>query len=304
MSKDLILTGKNADLPEHLKHLQGAAADSNSLVSGFDSAPSLSVRGKQFRFQNGDDERVLPAGATVEVILLAADPEDKLAKAYYAKAWSPDSNEAPDCFSSDGERADPFVEAPIHQGCAGCPMNQFGTGKNPDGSPGKGKACSDHKKLFLVEANNPKGDIYVLRVPATSLKALSGYGRKLSRQGVTFKVVSTEISFVDAVHPQLDFNATGWISEEALKIIEARMESGELEALLPSKNVMHVDKKIEVVEEQAALPPPPKAELPPPPKAEPVKTMTAAANGITLQQYLDSGWTEQQLIDAGYMEIK
>ena len=50
--------------------------------------------------------------------------------------------------------------------------------------------------------------------------------------------------------------------------------------------------------------PPPAANVPvAPAQAQPIKRMTAAAGGFTLEQYLANGWTEEGLVQAGMLEI-
>lgn len=41
------------------------------------------------------------------------------------------------------------------------------------------------------------------------------------------------------------------------------------------------------------------APQPPAPAAPATLTMTAAANGMTYQQYVDAGWSDDQMIQAG-----
>lgn len=67
----------------------------------------------------------------------------------------------------------------------------------------------------------------------------------------------------------------------------------------------------------AAAPPPPSAVAPPPPTvpdpafvanagvpAGPVYTMTALANGMSRQMYIDGGWTDDALLSHGYMTVQ
>ena len=90
-----------------------------------------------------------------------------------------------------------------------------------------------------------------------------------------------------------------YLLENEAPIAVTRSHSEELQLALPSLNKLDAPA-------QPALPPstPPSAALPAPPKPEPKKVMTAKANGVDLQGFLDKGWTEQQLIENGYMEIQ
>lgn len=296
MSKDMILMGDGAALPAHLQQYQEEAKKAAELVTGFNSLPSLSIKGKQFRLTKDDKEVVYPMGQAIEVIILAADPPKGVAKSYYKSAYREGVDELPDCFSSDGIVPDSFSEHKQAISCADCPHNAFGSGTDAAGDPTRGKACGDHKNLFVVEASDVNGAIYVLRVPATSLKDLSRYGRLLSKNGVPTQVLITELTFTDAVHPQLEFNGLRYLSDEEAAITVARSNCDELQMALPSKNKLEAPEREQLPPGEA-----PKPALPPPPKT---KVMTAKANDLSYQSFIDNNWTDAQLIENGYMELK
>jgi len=299
MSKDLIFQGDGAQLPDHLRQYSERTNKAASLVTSFNSLPRLSIRGKQFRLTKNEEEVAYPMGQALEVVILAADPEKGMAKSFYAGSYSKDSDEMPDCFSSDGLTPDSFVEAPKCRSCAECPNNVFGSGTDSSGNPSKGKACSDHKNLFVVEASELDQTIYVMRVPATSLKSLSQYGRKLSKHNLEPEFMVTALSFTDDEHPQLIFDAKRYCTADEVKITVARSDSDELGMALPSKNKLDAPA-------QAQLPPgePAVLELPSPPPAEPEYVMTAKAKGATLEAFYAKNWTDEMLIKQGYMEQK
>jgi hypothetical protein len=308
MSKELVFRGEGAALPAHLQeHAKGG--DAADLVTSFNSLPSLSIQGKQFRLKKDDGDVVIPMGKPIEVIILAADPAKGCAKTYYAGAWSPDDASVPDCFSADGIKPDSFVDVPVSASCVSCPKNAFGSGTDASGKATKGKACSDHKNLVVVEANNVGGPLFMLRVPATSLKALSQYGRKLAGQDLPFHVLVTELTFAEeTVHPQLVFNSVDWVAADVIDKIAERVNGEELQMALPSKNKLDAPKEAETLALPAGKPPEPtKLALPPPPAKEvvrePVKQMTAKAGRGTLEEFLAANWTEEALIEQGYMEI-
>jgi len=294
---DLVLMGDGTSLPEHLQQYSDEAKKAAELVSSFNSLPKLSIRGKQFRIEKEGDEVVYPAGQPLDVVILASDPPAGTAKSYYTAAYAPGSDEMPDCFSSDGVTPDSFVEKPQARSCTECPHNVFGSGVDQKGNATKGKACGDHKNIFLVEASDVNSDILVLRVPPTSLKALSQYGRALAKHGVAPPVMITQLSFTDNEHPQLLFKGVRYTSEEEATITMARSKSDELALALPSLN------QIEKLGEQAepALPSP---EVPALPAAPKEKVMTALAGGCTLEAFIAKGWTEEALIEHKYMELK
>jgi len=299
MSKDIILMGDGAALPAHLQQYQSEAAQAASLVTGFASLPKLSIKGKQFRIDKESEEVVYPMGQPIELVILAADPPKGCAKSFYKSSFIEGSDEMPNCFSSDSITPDSFVDAPEARSCAECPHNAFGSGTNAQGEATKGKACSDHKNLLVVEASDLEGPIYNLRVPATSLKGLSVYGRLLAKNGAPFQVIVTELTFSDAVHPQLVFNGVRYLDEAGAKTAVSRSKSDEVQLALPSQNQIAAPKP------QAQLAAPsPEPEMPPTPERIPVPTMLPLAKGATYEAFIDNGWTDDNLIKHGYMEIK
>ena len=209
-----ILQQGAAGLPAHLQQYSEHASSAASMVTGFNSLPKISLRGKQFRFVKDDKEFAYPMGQPFNCIILAADPEQGVAKAWYEKSYTnPDEAGVPDCFSADGKRPDPNSESAQFQGCAQCPKNMFGSGTDAQGNPSKGKACSDYKNLFVVESDKLDDPISVIRVPATSLKNLSAYGRDVARNNIPTFALVTQLSFTDAEYPQLEFKALSFLSE-------------------------------------------------------------------------------------------
>ena len=70
------ILNSGADIPEYLKQHQAEAEKTQTLVSGFLSLPKISIKGKQFRYTRGDEEQILPSGTPINLIILAADPEN------------------------------------------------------------------------------------------------------------------------------------------------------------------------------------------------------------------------------------
>ena len=84
-----------------------------------------------------------------------------------------ESGQMPDCFSRDLYSPDLAITHPQSKGCASCPNNQWGSDVRPDGTKGKGKACKEIRRLFVI----PEGHIspHVISTPPSSLKALGSY---------------------------------------------------------------------------------------------------------------------------------
>lgn len=306
MSNEIsIFDQKGANLPAHLQQYQQHAQDAAGFVTGFASLPKMSIKGKQFRYVKDDREVVYRMGQPLLCVILATDPPQGVSKAWYEGAYSEGAEfTLPDCFSADGVKPDGLAESPQARSCAECPKNAFGSGIDQQGNPTRGKACADVKNLFIVESHLLDEQVMVMRVPATSLKALSQYGRTLAQQNCPPQLIVTEITFSDAVHPQLEFRAVGWLEEaDAAKMIE-RSDSDEVQLALPSKNIIDVENVDAAPEKKpTALPSPPVEELPKP-DPRPVITMTEKAKGVSYESFVTKGWSDEQLIANGYMEKK
>lgn len=301
-----LVTVDGQQLPAHLQ--QYSTEESTGLITSIGSLPSLSIRGKQFRIRKGDDEMVYPIGQPINVVILAVDPEIGVARSYYEKAYTGNTDEQPDCSSSDGITPDGHSTKPQARSCAECPHNQFGTAKDSAGNPSKGKRCSDHKNLVIVEASNvADNDLLMLRVPATSLKSLSMFGRKLAEKKLPPQIVATQLSFTDAEHPQLEFNPARWLTEAEAQQAFDRAASDAVKASLPTSMKTEVPTDTVALpagEPPAALAAPVPAPTPAVPEVPKTLVMTEKAGGATKEAFEAQGWSEQQLIDHGYAEYQ
>lgn len=133
---------------------------------------------------------------------------------YFDGAYDPDVPQSPRCYaiSRDGEQMAPHPTmqvdlsyfAPQNVTCTECPMNVFG-------SKGKGKACQNRRRLFMLAAGRMGGDgqwqifdkpnyyqaadVVQMSLPVTSVRNWSDYVHKLSTTVQRpFFAVATRIS--------------------------------------------------------------------------------------------------------------
>jgi hypothetical protein len=105
------------------------------------------------------------------------------------------NNTPPVCVSEDGLVG--ISEMPGLGGdCSTCPLNQFGSEIKPDGTKGKGKACKNMRRLFMVRQGNILPLLLV--VPPTSLKAIRQYFLRLAGAGVPYYGVTTKLTLTKA----------------------------------------------------------------------------------------------------------
>jgi hypothetical protein len=286
-----VLGQGSAGLPAHLQQYAVDAAEAAGLVTSFLSLPSISIKGKQFRFVKDGEETPFPAGQPFKAVILGMDPPKGCAKSFYVGAYTPGSVDAPDCFSSDGLTPDGFVATPVSRSCTECPHSVFGSGRDAAGQPTKGKLCGDHKNLFVVPFDQLDGDVAVLRVPATSLKALSAYGQELIKHGAPMQALVTEMTFTSDEHPQLAFRGESWLNAEDAARMITRGKSDELTSMKPSNNRGGTA--------DAATPALPTGGAPA--LAAPAEYEATGAHSI--QQLLDAGWSHEQMAAAGHAKL-
>ena len=241
--------------------------------------PSIRLKGTRFAVVSDGSETVLPS-TEISVILISA--KSNLDKAFYATAYDPNNTEikAPDCFSKDGVKPDPSATLKQCDSCAGCPQNQFGSGRNQAGQPTAGKACSDTKMLAIF-ANN---GIYGFKIPPASLKGFGHYVKETSRRGVDLSTGITVIGFdPNMSYPVLTFNFGGFLAEEQVTKIAAMKGSPEVADIVGGA-VSVVTQQIQtpVIEapKQAAADPFASVEAAPVAKPEKVKPIKAAQKPV------------------------
>ena len=78
-----------------------------------------------------------------------------------------DQNQPPACASMDGKTAI-WTDTGELRSCEGCPYNEYGSGADQTGKQGRGKACKNMRRLYLMMSGDP--NLYLLTVPPTSIK--------------------------------------------------------------------------------------------------------------------------------------
>lgn len=113
----------------------------------------LSPNSREFETSVGDS-----FGKEFEAVIVYFHPMNM----YWGTGYDPTSPSPPTCYSMDGKLSI------TGKSCEGCEFNQYGSAKQ-----GKGKACKNVYRLFLLRENDPI--IYQAFVPPTSLKYFRNY---------------------------------------------------------------------------------------------------------------------------------
>lgn len=200
----------------------GAGVQSSYGVIGYRGKVwSIKYQGKEIPLMREDGDG---ARASIEVVIVKA--ATAISKIFYANGYQDGSNQAPDCWSSDGIKPDASCASKQHPTCAACPRNAWGSRVTEAGK--QGKQCADSRRIAVVPANDIDNEAFggpmLLRVPAASLKDLKAYGEMLNGYGYPYYAVSTRISFdVKESFPKFVFGAIKPLDDaQAMAIMELR----------------------------------------------------------------------------------
>jgi hypothetical protein len=226
-NKMQIIPFDSNNLPSHIR--TRVAGRNASILSGIGGGgyPVISIKGKVFAVVKGGERTVLPnpkdpdsPATSIDAVIINAN--QGLAKVFYMKGYDPEASEKqkPDCYSTDGlAPASDAVNAQSKK-CASCVHNHYGSAKQ-----GKGKACSDTKRLAIAavdQINEPM----LLRIPPASLKSLGEFIKFLDNRGCDFDQVITKISFdMEAESPKLTFKALGILDDKTAASVKEMAES-------------------------------------------------------------------------------
>ena len=211
-----IIPFEGGALPSYLSRFKVTDDLSRGVSQG--GFPSLSIKGKEFAIVRGDDRSLITrrnedgedeAVRSLVAVIVKANPG--ISKVWYEGKFVEGQDSKPACYSNDGIKPAADAAKPQCDTCQSCLRNQWGSRITEDGK--KGKECADSRRL-AVAALDAIADPMLLRVPATSLKALSEYNKLLAVRGVPYQAVVTRIGFEKgAAHPSLVFKPVGFLND-------------------------------------------------------------------------------------------
>lgn len=239
-----IMIPESSSIPAYILAMSkgGAAAENEAAMQGLSTGmpPRIKMNGKDFALVDaGGEEKPYPKASLqamddgnlyLPMVILKAKPT--ISKQWYLEAYNPNATEfkMPDCMSSDGVRPDAGVLDPQSESCATCPQNAFGSGRDQQGNPTKGKACTDNKIMAVLI---PKYGIFQLAIKPASLKNFAAYVKKLSASGIPITAVFTYVSFDPAEsYPVLIFQFGGFLPEAHLPALAEKAESAEVKEII------------------------------------------------------------------------
>jgi hypothetical protein len=232
-NKDLAIL---ENIPAHImqsdmaREMNADAAD--GISTGF--PPSIRIKNGKFQLVDGAGEATpvkakdLKEGEFLDIVVLRAKPG--MSKVWYAKAYDPSAEaSAPDCSSSDGIKPNSDSPSPQCETCAGCDQNAWGSGRNQQGQPTKGKACSDNKILAVLY----KVGVYQIKIPPASLKNWAVFVKNLSSRDCPLGAVIVHVGFdEESDFSILTFGVGGFVPEQAIPKLMKYVTSPEVNEII------------------------------------------------------------------------
>jgi hypothetical protein len=148
----------------------GAVAIRNRRDDGFTSSigstitsRSISIVNNKFRLMVNGKEISKTDQGHIDVVIVNAAPD--VNRMFYGDQYDPKAikRTPPKCWSHDSQVPDMNSRERQSDKCATCPQNIQGSG------PGKTKACRYHRYIAVVLADDLNGDIYRVKLSATSV---------------------------------------------------------------------------------------------------------------------------------------
>ena len=236
----------NPQLPAFLR-VESLFADTDKAIAGIGGGmPAyISIRGAKWHLVGADGEEAQVNQLHLDVIVLGGN--EHVSKSYYSGPYDPaqGGGSPPDCFSDNGVAPSSQAMTPQHATCAGCAHAAWGSKITPTGS--HVKACSDSKKLAVVLAADTPilvngaasvakayAEVYLLRVPAASMRNWRDYAKDIRGRGVPIIGVVARMTFdPQASYPALLFQAVGFVPNESVfqQLMTLKDQPGTAEAI-------------------------------------------------------------------------
>ena len=261
MSNQLIVP-QGQQLPAHLLNnpeYQALLARNQAAAGGIRAGsefPTISVKGSKFHLRKDGQNTTMVDGQglpmqRLEVVIMEASPT--LSKVFFAGSYVEGQSKEPDCMSDDGVQ--PCGGSALQsQSCAVCPQNQWGSGRDQNNNPTKGKACSDTKKLVVLPAMDLTFPATLLQITPTSLKDWGAYVNQLTAQNIPVSAVITWLQFdPQASHPRLQFLFGGFLDDARFATVMERARGEDVAEVIrprqPSAAAVPVQQPVQQVQQ-------------------------------------------------------
>ena len=217
----LVKTDKG-QLPAELLNEYAEDAEGN-LDNVSDAYLRVSIKGSKFKV-NEEKVGVDGKGEIFSAIILQEVPVNS----YNEEAYDPSAPaQQPDCWSLGGFKPVPDTDNPQSENCGTCAHNKFGSAiDNRTGKPGKGKRCSNNRRLVLKVSGY---DMPVLMtLPPTSRKNMDNFLKMISagEQKIPMFAAVTTFSFDESEdYPKIEMKLGKFLSVEEYRACREFRES-------------------------------------------------------------------------------
>lgn len=189
----------------------------------------LNTNGTFKRIVGGEQiGKAVPHQLDVIVVDLLAEPS----RQFYAAKYDPNAQATlPDCWSNDGKTPDAKAAGRPASSCVACPKNVEGSGEN-----GKGRACRYLRRIAVLVAGDPSGEVYQMQIPAGSLfgkgvdsvHPFESYKKFLLANGEAVDTVVTRVMYdLDADTMKLKFQPVRHLTDVEAGFVDAAQEDPE-----------------------------------------------------------------------------
>jgi hypothetical protein len=191
-------------------YISGVPDISERAVTGIGTAlpPHVSIRGNKFTLVDGaGNKKVL--GDTMDFLM--ADVGDHVGKMYFSNPdWTPDSDDPPDCWSTNGIGPSRDAINPQARTCAECPNNVRGS-RISKMSGASIKACRDEVLIAIVQPQFP-GMLFQFKITPGSFKNWRKHVEECKNiaPGAHVGVVLTRATFQEDVNGTVVFKAQAY----------------------------------------------------------------------------------------------
>lgn len=213
---------------------------------------AVKYQGKETPLMRADGDG---ARGSIDVVIVKAN--GAISKIFYKDGYKDGSNEAPTCWSANGQVPDSSVQNKQSSSCATCPMNAWGSRVTEAGKPGK--ACSDSRRVAIVPLEDMGNEMFggpmLLRIPAASLKELKAYGDLMDSYQFPYYAVATRISFdPKEAYPKFVFQALRPLDDNEARFVMGLRDDKRVAQVLSEAPEVGGEHEAPAVEQKPASP--------------------------------------------------
>jgi hypothetical protein len=235
MSNEITLFNTASDVD--LSYLNNVVDPLTQQLAGSLFGKRISIKAGVFRMIVAGQEVAATTDRHLNIVVVDAAP--KISRHYYKDQYQEGVTTTPTCWSNDGVKPEEACATKQSDTCMACPMNIKGSGTNDS------RACRYSQRLAVVLANDIKGDVFALSLPAQSLfgdgtdkkMPLQRYTRMLASHNLPIRAVVTRMTFdLDSSAPKLVFSADRPLNQNEYETVLRQAQTDDAKAAIAPPN--------------------------------------------------------------------